>query len=96
MKSNFKNQKVLVRVDFNVPMTSDHKVSDNTRIVKAMPTLNYILDNGGSLILISHLGRPTKSLDENGNINVEKFTLRYMIPELEAQFGKKVDFAADC
>lgn len=96
MKSNFKNQKVLVRVDFNVPMTSDHKISDNTRIVKAMPTLNYILENGGSLILISHLGRPTKSLDENGNINVEKFTLRYMIPELEAQFGKKVDFASDC
>lgn len=61
MKSNFKNQKVLVRVDFNVPMTSDHKISDNTRIVKAMPTLNYILENGGSLILISHLGRPTKA-----------------------------------
>ena len=96
MKSDFKNQKVLVRVDFNVPMTSDHKVSDNTRIVKAMPTLNYILDNGGSLILISHLGRPTKSLDEKGNINVDKFTLRYMIPELEAQFSKKVDFAPDC
>lgn len=96
MRSNYQNHKVLVRVDFNVPMTSDHKVSDNTRIVKAMPTLKHILDNGGSLILMSHLGRPTKSLDANGNIDVEKFTLRYMIPELEAQFGKKVDFATDC
>ncbi|MEZ4907807.1 MAG: phosphoglycerate kinase [Saprospiraceae bacterium] len=73
MKSDFTNLKVLVRVDFNVPMTSDNKVADDTRIVKAMPTLKYILDKGGSLILISHMGRPTKALDENGNINVNKF-----------------------
>jgi phosphoglycerate kinase len=96
MRTNYHNHKVLVRVDFNVPMTSDHKVSDNTRIVKAMPTLTHILNNGGSLILMSHLGRPTKSLDANGKIDVDKFTLQYMIPELEAQFGKKVDFASDC
>jgi phosphoglycerate kinase len=96
MRTNYQNHKVLVRVDFNVPMTSDHKVSDNTRIVKAMPTLKHILNNGGSLILMSHLGRPTKSLDANGNIDVEKFTLKYMIPELENQFGREVEWAPDC
>lgn len=96
MKGNFKDLKVLVRVDFNVPMTSDGKVSDDTRIVKAMPTLKHILNQGGSLILISHMGRPTKALDENGKINVKKFTLRNLLPNLEALFGHKVEFAEDC
>ncbi len=96
MKSNFKNQKVLVRVDFNVPLTQDNKVSDNTRIIKALPTLNYILDNGGSLILMSHLGRPLRKLDPDGNIQKDKFSLKNIIPELEKSLGKHVDFASDC
>lgn len=96
MRTNYQNLRVLVRVDFNVPMTSDHKISDNTRIVMALPTLKHILDNGGSLILMSHLGRPLKKLDENGNIDVAKFSLKYLVSELEAQLGRKVDFADDC
>lgn len=96
MRTNYQNHRVLVRVDFNVPMTSDHKISDNTRIVMALPTLKHILDNGGSLILMSHLGRPLKKLDENGNIDVAKFSLKYLVSELEAQLGRKVDFADDC
>ena len=96
MKSNFIDQKVLVRVDFNVPLTQDNKVADNTRILKTLPTLNYILDNGGALILMSHLGRPLRKLDENGNIQKEKFSLKNIIPELERLLGRKVEFASDC
>jgi phosphoglycerate kinase len=96
MRTNYHNERVLVRVDFNVPMTSDHKISDNTRIVMALPTLKHILDNGGSLILMSHLGRPLKKLDENGNIDIGKFSLKYLVPELEKLLGTRVDFADDC
>ncbi len=96
MKSNFKDQKVLVRVDFNVPLTPDNKVADNTRILKTLPTLNYILDNGGALILMSHLGRPLRKLDADGNIQKEKFSLKNIVPELEKLLGRKVEFASDC
>ena len=96
MNDNYKNQKVLVRVDFNVPLTNDNTVSDNTRILKALPTLNYILDQGASLILMSHLGRPLRKLDEDGNIQVDKFSLKNIIPELEKLLGKPIEFASDC
>lgn len=96
MKSDFKNQKVLVRVDFNVPLNNNNTVSDNTRILKALPTLKYILDNGGSLILMSHMGRPLKKLDDNGNIQVDKFSLKNIVPELEKLLGQNVEFATDC
>ena len=96
MKSSYLDQKVLVRVDFNVPLTQDNIVADNTRILKTLPTLNYILDNGGALILMSHLGRPLRKLDENGNIQKEKFSLKNIVPELEKLLGRKVEFAPDC
>ena len=96
MNDNFKNHKVLVRVDFNVPLTEDNKVSDNTRILKALDTLNYILDQEASLILMSHLGRPLRKLDDNGNIQVNKFSLKNIIPELEKLLGRPVEFASDC
>ncbi len=96
MNDNFKNQKVLVRVDFNVPLTDNNKVSDNTRILKALPTLNYILEQGASLILMSHLGRPLRKLGADGNIQVDKFSLKNIIPELEKLLGRSVGFASDC
>ena len=96
MKSNFNNEKVLVRVDFNVPLTDANTVADDTRIKKAIPTLKHILDHGGALILMSHLGRPLRKTDENGNIKIEKFTLRNVIPVLEKLLGKSVNFASDC
>lgn len=79
-----------IQVDFNVPLDSDKKVTNNQRIVGAVPTIKYALENGAkSVILMSHLGRP------NGQVN-EKFSLKPVIPELEKLLGKSVTFAPDC
>ena len=84
---NFKNKKALIRVDFNVPLDKNYQVTDNTRILAAKPTIEKVLDDGGSVILISHLGRP-KGKDE-------QFSLRHIIPELEKVLGSKVIFVDD-
>jgi len=55
---DFKNKRTLIRVDFNVPLTEDNKVTDNSRIVAAIPTIKKVISTGGIAILISHLGRP--------------------------------------
>ncbi|MDR2206367.1 MAG: phosphoglycerate kinase [Flavobacteriaceae bacterium] len=86
---NFKDKKVLVRVDFNVPQNDELKVTDNTRISAAKPTIDKILKDGGSVILMTHLGRPKgKSSDE--------FSLKHILPEIENVLGKSVKFAEDC
>ena len=78
-------QKVLVRVDFNVPQTKDGGVSDDRRIRAALPTLNYVLDQGGSLILVSHLGRPT------GDAEADKpYRMDPVAERLRALIGKPV------
>jgi len=86
---NFKDKKAIVRVDFNVPLDSDLKVSDNTRIRGALPTIKKIVEDGGAAILMSHLGRPKEGPEE-------KFSLKHVIPELEELTGRKVKFAPDC
>jgi phosphoglycerate kinase len=96
MNIDFRNKKALVRVDFNVPVNSEKKVTDDTRIRRALPTLKYILENGGSLILMSHFSRPQKKRKEDGSIDREKFTLRNIIPALVELIGVEVDFADDC
>ena len=96
MNIDFKNKKVLVRVDFNVPVNSARQVTDDTRIRRALPTLNTILEKGGSLILMSHFGRPEKKRKDDGSLDIEKFTLRNIIPTLEDLIGVEVDFADDC
>ncbi len=86
---NFRNRKALVRVDFNVPLNSDLKVTDETRIKAAIPTIKKILEDGGSAILMSHLGRP-KEGPEN------KFSLEHIIPNLKKRLDAEVKFASDC
>ena len=83
-----KGKRVLVRVDFNVPIKDD-KVTDDTRIVAAMPTINYLLDHGAAVILFSHLGRPKGGPDP-------KFSMRPVAAYLSGLLGKPVAFAEDC
>jgi phosphoglycerate kinase len=86
---SLRGKKALVRVDFNVPMTSDLKVSDDTRIVESLPTIKKILSDGGSVILMSHLGRP------KGKPTPE-FSLKPVAAHLGSLLGITVLFATDC
>lgn len=93
MNIDFSGKKVLVRVDFNVPLSKDtFEITDDTRIRRALPTLTHILEEGGSIILMSHLGRPQKSLKEDGSINVERFTLKNIVGRLTDLLGVEVIF----
>jgi len=85
---DLKGKRVVMRVDFNVPI-KEGKVADDTRIRKALPTIKYILENGASLVLLSHLGRP------KGEFNME-YSLRPAVERLEKLLGKKVKMASDC
>ena len=85
---DFNNKKALVRVDFNVPLNDQLQITDDTRIKAALPTINYILDQGGSVILMSHLGRP-KGKDD-------KYSLKHIVGHLSELLSKPVIFADDC
>jgi len=86
---DFSGKKALVRVDFNVPQDENLKVTDNTRITAVKPTIEKILSDGGSVILMTHLGRP------KGEKN-DKYSLKHILPEIEKILGKSVKFAQDC
>ena len=86
---NFDNKRVIVRVDFNVPLDENFNITDDTRIRAAMPTINKVINDGGMLILMSHLGRPKKNPDE-------KFSLKHIVNYLSQVIGKEVIFADDC
>ncbi len=96
MTIDVKDKKVLVRVDFNVPLNDDLQITDDTRIKRALPTINKLLADGGAVILMSHLGRPQKKLNEDGSINVKKFTLRNIAPHLSTLLNRPVQFTDDC
>ncbi len=85
---NFENKKALIRVDFNVPLNSEFKVTDDTRIKSAKPTIIKILEDGGSCILMSHLGRPKG--------NEDGFSLRHIVDKAEDVLGVEIKFAEDC
>jgi phosphoglycerate kinase len=87
---DFLNKRVLIRVDFNVPQDkSTFEITDDKRIRSALPTLKHILNKGGSLILMSHLGRPKNGPED-------KFSLKHIIPHIEKLVGKELLFANDC
>jgi phosphoglycerate kinase len=88
-------KRVLIRVDFNVPMNAQKEITDKTRIVNALPTLQYILDHGGSAVVMSHLGRPQKKLLSNGSVDVDSFTLKNIVPTLSELLKTEVKFASD-
>ncbi|MEO7175966.1 MAG: phosphoglycerate kinase [Saprospiraceae bacterium] len=78
MNIDFNDKKVLVRVDYNVPLNAQFEITDDTRMTASIPTLRYILDDGGSIILMSHLGRPDKIIKETGVVPREKLTLQHL------------------
>ena len=87
---DLKGKRVLIRVDFNVPLDSNKRVTNNQRIVGALPTIKYACDHGAkAVVLMSHLGRP------DGKSNA-KYSLQPVVPELEKLLGKKVTFTKDC
>lgn len=86
---NFAGKKAIVRVDFNVPLDENGKVTDDTRIRGALPTLKKVLADGGALIMMSHMGKP------KGKVN-EKLSLSQIVPNVSAALGVEVKFAKDC
>ena len=85
---DIKNKKVLVRCDFNVPQDEEGKITDNRRIVAALPTIKYLIENGAKVILCSHLGRPKGEFKE-------KYSLKPVAEELSKLLGKEVKLAKD-
>jgi len=87
---DFKDRKAIVRVDFNVPLNEQFEITDDTRMTATLPTLKKILSDGGSVILMSHLGRPKDG-------PTDKYSLRHLVSHLKSLLGNtKVDFANDC
>ena len=83
-----KDKKVIIRVDFNVPLNEQNEVTDDTRILAAKPTIDNILEAGGSCILMSHLGRPKGITPE--------LSLKHIVKKVESVLGKPIQFANDC
>lgn len=86
---NFSDKKALIRVDFNVPLDDAYNITDDNRITAALPTIKKILKDGGSVILMSHLGRPKDG-------PTEKYSLKHVVKHLSDLLGQPVDFANDC
>ena len=86
---NFEDQKALVRVDFNVPLDKDFNITDDKRMRAALPTINKILNDGGSVILMSHLGRPKGGPED-------KYSLKHILGDLSRMLDLEVKFADDC
>ncbi len=86
---SFANEKALLRVDFNVPLNDKFEITDDTRMTATIPTIKKILKDGGSVILMSHLGRPKDG-------PTDKYSLKHLVPHLQELLGIPLDFANDC
>ncbi len=86
---NFKDRTALIRVDFNVPLDAEFNITDDNRIQGALPTLKKVLNDGGAVVLMSHLGRPKEG-------PTEKYSLKHIVPYLSQVLGVDVQFADDC
>lgn len=95
MKISFAGKKALVRVDFNVPLDKDHHITDDTRMRAALPTLQHILNDGGMVIILSHLGRPLKKLLPDGSIDRDTFSLRHLMGHLSLLINRPVYHTQD-
>ena len=84
---NFENKRVVVRVDFNVPLDENFNITDDTRMRAAMPTIQKVINDNGMIILMSHLGRPKKNPDPN-------FSMKPILAHLKELVGKDVAFAS--
>lgn len=82
-------KRALIRVDFNVPLNEKFEVTDDTRMRAALPTINHILSNGGSVVIMSHLGRPKSGPED-------KFSLNHIVAHLQSLIGRTVKFSTDC
>jgi phosphoglycerate kinase len=92
---NFNNEKALIRVDFNVPI-KDGKITDDTRISAALKTIKKVLNDGGSVILMSHWGRPIKDMEKKPELKKEDFSLSRIVDHLSKVLNTEVLFAEDC
>ena len=93
---NFAGKRALIRVDFNVPLDKQFNITDDSRIKGALKTIQKILKDGGSVVLMSHLGRPLKKLKEDGTIDYNKFSLKHVVAKTAELLGNPVKFADDC
>ena len=85
---SFKEKRVIIRVDFNVPINDELEIADETRIIAALPSINYVLDNGGTAVIISHLGRPK-------GVNL-KLSLKPVSKRLSVLLNRPINFLDDC
>lgn len=92
---SFENQKALMRVDFNVPIKNG-TITDDTRIRMALPTIQKVLADGGSVILMSHWGRPLKDIEKKPHLTLADFSLKPVVEHLGKLLGTDVQFADDC
>ena len=86
---DFRGKKALIRVDYNVPLDDQFNITDTNRIDATIPTIEKILKDGGSVILMSHLGRPKGGPED-------KFSLKHLVPYLSKKLNREVKFADDC
>ena len=86
---NFSNKRALIRVDFNVPVNNEGQVTDDTRIRMAVPTIKKVLESNGSVVLMSHMGRPKDQFEK-------KFSLSQIVSTVEKNLGQSISFAEDC